>query len=128
MQLLQHQQHVQAKKNINHKVPKDAPRLQRQGRAGQGRAGQGRAGQGRAGQGRAGQGRAGQGRAGQGIDYALEKNFLTFESCALLFMLLPSKVVSSCSWESNQATCQSGEWEEPEKSRRHTPTEENTVP
>ncbi len=90
------------------------------GWAGQGRAGQGRAGQGRAGQGRAGQGRAGQGRAGQETDHALEKNFLHFESSALLFMLLPSKVVSRCSWESNQATCQSGEWEEPEKQETYT--------
>ncbi len=90
--------------------------------AGQGRAGQGRAGQGRAGQGRAGQGRAGQGRAGSG-----EESPLPVESCALLFMLLPSKVVSRCSWQSNQATCQSGEWEEPEKSRRHTQPQKKTV-
>ncbi len=87
---LQHQQHFQAKKNINHKVPKDAPRLHQLDWA------------------------------GQETDHALEKNFLSFEGCALLFMLLPSKVVSRCSWESNQATCQSGEWEEPEKQETYT--------
>ncbi len=132
---LQHQQHFQAKKNINHKVPKDAPRLHQlnstqlnstqlnstQLNSTQLNSTQLNSTQlGWAGLGWAGQGRAGQGRAGQETDHALEKNFLPFESCALLFMLLPSKVVSRCSWESNQATCQSGEWEEPEKQETYT--------
>ncbi len=56
---------------------------------------------------------------GQDTDHALEKDshLLRVLLCFYAASLLGGKQVQL---GSNQATCQSGEWEEPEESRRHT--------